>query len=268
MPGSRVNLGMGQPGRKPAKARAAKKAKGTAVKKAKGGAAMEPPVGMTRGGGANARRRDHTTPVGAYKKGGEPKKKKPPKPPAPPGKGPGRTPSYTPPIKTADIRRNTTRPPTTPPPKNGGTPVGPVSIGDSPGRPPVKAPPIKTIPFKPIKPPTKPTSFVKGTRQGTAVVPDESGGRGRLNPPKKGSAMVQDSGRKKVVKRAKGGSADNSGLKEPSNEGLKKLPEEVRNKMGYKKMGGPVKKSKGGSMRKMAKGGSMYKKGKKSGPKP
>ena len=207
MPGSRVNLGMGQPGRKPAKARAAKKAKGTAVKKAKGGAMMEPP-GMKGGGGANAQRRDHTTPVGAYKKGGQPKKKK------------------------------------------------------------VPLVPVSSVVRGPINPPTNPTGFVKRTRQGTAVVPDESGGRGRLNPPKKGSAMVQDSGRKKVVKRAKGGSADNSGLKEPSNEGLKKLPEEVRNKMGYKKMGGPVKKSKGGSMRKMAKGGSMYKKGKKSGPKP
>ena len=69
MPGSRVNLGMGQPGRKPAKAKAGKKAKGTAVKKAKGGAAMEPPFGMNRGG-------DPTTPVGKYQKGGAPKLQK------------------------------------------------------------------------------------------------------------------------------------------------------------------------------------------------
>ena len=73
MPGSRVNLGMGQPGRKPAKARAGKKAKGTAVKKAKGGAAMEPP-GMEEGGGVV--RRDRSTPVGKYQKGGAPKLQK------------------------------------------------------------------------------------------------------------------------------------------------------------------------------------------------
>lgn len=183
MPGSRVNLGMGQPGRKPAKAKAGKKAKGTAVKKAKGGAMMEPP-GMKSGGGANARRRDHTTPVGPYKNGGEAKKKKPPKPPASPGKGPGRTP-IKPPFDFKDIRRNTTKPPTKP--------------GGDPGRTPIKA-------FTPLKPPTKPTGFVKRTKQGTAVVPDESGGRGRLNPPKKGSGMLRDGRRKKVVKRAKGGS--------------------------------------------------------------
>ena len=225
MPGSRVNLGMGQPGRKPAKARAAKKAKGTAVKKAKGGAMMEPPVGMKNGGGANARRRDHTTPVGPYNKGGEAKKKKPPKPPPSPGKGPGRFG----PLSTQDVQSivrsgpgKTTKPPTRP--------------GGNPGRPP-------------INPPTNPTGFVKRTRQGTAIIPDESGGRGRLNPPKKGSGMLRDGRRKKVVKRAGGGSADNSGLKEPSNKGLRKLPEEVRNKMGYKKNGGAMKKAKGGSVK-------------------
>ena len=68
MPGSRVNLGMGQPGRKPAKAKAGKKAKGTAVKKSKGGAMMEPP-GMKNGG-------DPTTPVGKYQDGGAPKLQK------------------------------------------------------------------------------------------------------------------------------------------------------------------------------------------------
>jgi hypothetical protein len=39
------------------------------------------------------------------------------------------------------------------------------------------------------------------------------------------------------VKMAKGGM-----LKKPDNSGLKKLPEEVRNKMGYMKKGGTVKK--------------------------
>jgi len=66
MPGSRVNLGMGQPGRKKkAKGRAAKKAKGSAVKKAKGGAMMEPP-GMKGGGGVE----DSTLPKGKFKTGG------------------------------------------------------------------------------------------------------------------------------------------------------------------------------------------------------
>ena len=122
MPGSRVNLGMGQPGRKPAKAKAGKKAKGTAVKKAKGGAAMEPP-GMNRGG-------DPTTPVGKYQDGGAPK-------------------------------------------------------------------------------------LQKGKKQGTRITPDESGGRKKLKP--------------------------------APNEGLKKLPKEVRNRMGYN--GGAIKKAKGGSVK-------------------
>ena len=144
MPGSRVNLGMGQPGRK--------KAKGTAVKKSKGGSMMKPkPPGMKCGGGVNTK--DPTLPEGKFRRGGGAKKK----------------------------------------------------VGTR-----------------------------KNTRQMT--IPDESGG------PKK--------------------------LKPAPNKGARMLPESVRNKMGYKKMGGPVKKSKGGPMKKMAKGGSMYKKGKKDGPKP
>ena len=79
----------------------------------------------------------------------------------------------------------------------------------------------------------------KNTRQVDPTVPDESGGR-RLTP--------------------------------PPNPGAAKLPKTVRNKMGFMKTGGSVKKSKGGAMMKpppkMAKGGSMYKKGKKDGPKP
>lgn len=167
MPGSRVNLGMGQPGRKKAKGTAVKKAKGGSMMKpppkmAKGGSMMKPkPPGMKGGGGLNTK--DPTLPEGKFRRGGGVKKKVTPR---------------------------------------------------------------------------------KNTRQVDLTVPDESGGR-------------------KTVP--------------ASNPGLKKLPEEVRNRMGYKKMGGPVKKSKGGPMRKMAKGGpmrkmakggSMYKKGKKSGPKP
>ncbi len=136
MPGSRVNLGMGQPGRK--------KAKGTAVKKAKGGSMMKPPPKMAKGGSMMK--------------------------PKPPGM------------------------------KGGGG--------------------------------------VKG-RDRKKIVPDESGGRK---------------------------------LKPPPNPGAAKLPKTVRNKMGFMKNGGSVKKSKGGAMMKpppkMAKGGSMYKKGKKDGPKP
>jgi hypothetical protein len=79
----------------------------------------------------------------------------------------------------------------------------------------------------------------KNTRQVDPTVPDESGGRK---------------------------------LKPPPNPGAAKLPKTVRNKMGFMKNGGSVKKSKGGAMMKpppkMAKGGSMYKKGKKDGPKP
>ncbi len=79
MPGSRVNLGMGQPGRKPAKAKAGKpakadagkKAKGTAVKKTKGGAMMKPP-GMKGGGGVE----DPTLPDGKFGRGGGVKKKR------------------------------------------------------------------------------------------------------------------------------------------------------------------------------------------------
>ena len=61
MPGSRVNLGMGQPGRK--------KAKGTAVKKAKGGSMMKPkpkPPGMKGGGEVE----DPTLPDGKFRNGG------------------------------------------------------------------------------------------------------------------------------------------------------------------------------------------------------
>lgn len=148
MPGSRVNLGMGQPGRK--------KAKGTAVKKAKGGSMMKPPPKMSKGGSMMK-----------------------PKPPGMKGGGKVEDPTL---------------------------PKGKFRVGGEVGK-----------------------------RDRKKIVPDESGGR-------------------KTVP--------------ASNPGLKKLPEEVRNKMGYKKMGGPVKKSKGGPMKKMAKGGSMYKKGKKSGPKP
>jgi len=45
----------------------------------------------------------------------------------------------------------------------------------------------------------------------------------------------------KVVKKKLGGE-----LKEPPNAGLKKLPSEVRNNMGFKKYGGSVKKMKSG----------------------
>ena len=44
------------------------------------------------------------------------------------------------------------------------------------------------------------------------------------------------------------------------NKGLKKLPTEVRNKMGYMAKGGAVMKAKGGSV-KMAKGGAVMAKG-------
>ena len=59
MPGSRVNLGMGQPGRKAAK--------GKAVKKAKGGSMMKPP-GMKAGGRVD--KEDPTLPKGKYARGG------------------------------------------------------------------------------------------------------------------------------------------------------------------------------------------------------
>ena len=160
MPGSRVNLGMGQPGRKAAKSKAVKKAKGGSMMKpppkmAKGGSMMKPkPPGMKGGGGVD----DPTLPDGKFGRGGRVKKKVTPR---------------------------------------------------------------------------------KNTRQVDPTVPDESGGR-RLKP--------------------------------PPNPGAAKLPKTVRNKMGFMKSGGSVKKSKGGAMMKpppkMTKGGSMYKKGKKDGPKP
>ena len=160
MPGSRVNLGMGQPGRKAAKSKAVKKAKGGSMMKpppkmAKGGSMMKPkPPGMKGGGGVE----DPTLPDGKFGRGGGVKKKVTPR---------------------------------------------------------------------------------KNTRQVDPTVPDESGGRK---------------------------------LKPPPNPGAAKLPKTVRNRMGFMKTGGSVKKSKGGAMMKpppkMAKGGSMYKKGKKDGPKP
>ena len=161
MPGSRVNLGMGQPGRKKAKGTAVKKAKGGSMMKpppkmAKGGSMMKPkPPGMKGGGGVNTK--DPTLPEGKFRRGGGAKKK----------------------------------------------------VGTR-----------------------------KNTRQMT--IPDESGGTKKLKP--------------------------------APNKGARMLPESVRNKMGFMKNGGSVKKSKGGAMMKpppkMAKGGSMYKKGKKDGPKP
>tara|TARA_R100001443_G_scaffold104862_1_gene113661 strand:+ start:1547 stop:1717 length:171 start_codon:yes stop_codon:yes gene_type:complete len=43
-------------------------------------------------------------------------------------------------------------------------------------------------------------------------------------------------------------------MKKPNNPGLKKLPEDVRNKMGYMKGGGKIKKKK----KKYMSGGKMY----------
>ena len=50
-------------------------------------------------------------------------------------------------------------------------------------------------------------------------------------------------------------------LKKPTSKGLKKLPKKVRNKIGFMKKGGAVKKkkgyAKGGAVRKMMGGGVM-----------
>lgn len=51
-------------------------------------------------------------------------------------------------------------------------------------------------------------------------------------------------------------------LKKPKNSGLKKLPKNVRNKMGYMMYGGKVKKKKmmgGGRMYKYGHGGNILK---------
>ena len=61
--------------------------------------------------------------------------------------------------------------------------------------------------------------------------------------PSEAQTMLENKKKKKKKKKMKAGGA----LKAPANPGLKKLPTEVRNKMGYMKKGGKIGYSKGGS---------------------
>jgi len=72
-----------------------------------------------------------------------------------------------------------------------------------------------------------------------------------LGPQTTGERMMRSKGYKDRKKAGEYQEKANKKLKSPPNEGVKKLPKDVRNKMGYMKCGGKVHKmKKGGSVKK------------------
>ena len=78
-------------------------------------------------------------------------------------------------------------------------------------------------------------------------------GGGMAAKPKVGPKKMRSGG---AVKKMRGGGMAKKEVPE-ENKGLAKLPKAVRNKMGYMRSGGAVKKMRsGGAVKKMAKGGA------------
>ena len=77
-----------------------------------------------------------------------------------------------------------------------------------------------------------------------------------LGPQTTGERMMRSKGYKDRKKAGEYQEKANKKLKSPPNEGVKKLPKDVRNKMGYMKCGGKVHKmKKGGSVKKCKRDG-------------
>ncbi len=69
-----------------------------------------------------------------------------------------------------------------------------------------------------------------------------------LGPQTSGERTMRTKGYKDMLKAKEYQEKANKKLKSPPNEGVKKLPKDVRNKMGYMKCGGKVHKMKKGGM--------------------
>ena len=77
-----------------------------------------------------------------------------------------------------------------------------------------------------------------------------------LGPQTSGERTMRTKGYKDMLKAKEYQEKANKKLKSPPNEGVKKLPKDVRNKMGYMKCGGKVHKmKKGGSVKKCKRDG-------------